>query len=80
MRKIFLFNKKPGGIEMDDIERYDRFCKLRSEIRGSNKHLIVGIDVAKDKHHAFFGTAQGKTLWRRLIFTAGDRLDDAEKQ
>jgi transposase len=69
MRKIFLFNKKPGGIEMDDIERYDRFCKLRSEIRGSNKHLIVGIDVAKDKHHAFFGTAQGKTLWRRLIFT-----------
>jgi transposase len=29
----------------------------------------VGIDVAKDKHHAFFGTAYGKTLWRRLIFT-----------
>jgi transposase len=29
----------------------------------------VGIDIAKDKHHAFFGTAYGKTLWRRLIFT-----------
>jgi transposase len=28
----------------------------------------VGIDVAKDKHHAFFGTATGKTLFRRLIF------------
>jgi transposase len=54
---------------MDDIERYARFCNFRSEIRGSNKHLIVGIDVAKDKHHAFFGTAQGNTLWRRLIFT-----------
>jgi transposase len=31
--------------------------------------LIVGIDIAKDKHHAFFGTATGKTLLRRLIFT-----------
>jgi transposase len=31
--------------------------------------LIVGIDIAKDKHHAFFGTAYGRTLWRRLIFT-----------
>jgi transposase len=28
----------------------------------------VGIDVAKDKHHAFFGTAYGKTLLRRLLF------------
>jgi len=54
---------------MDDITRFDRFCKLRSQIRGSDKHLIVGIDIAKDKHHAFFGTAKGQTLWRRLIFT-----------
>jgi transposase len=30
--------------------------------------LIVGIDVAKDKHHAFLGTATGKTLFRRLVF------------
>jgi transposase len=29
----------------------------------------VGIDIAKDKHHAFFGTATGQSLWRRLIFT-----------
>jgi transposase len=29
----------------------------------------VGIDIAKDKHHAFFGTPNGKSLWRRLIFT-----------
>jgi transposase len=28
----------------------------------------VGIDVAKDRHHAFFGTATGKTLLRRVIF------------
>jgi transposase len=30
--------------------------------------LIVGIDVAKERHHAFFGTATGKTLLRRLVF------------
>jgi len=30
--------------------------------------LIVGIDVAKDKHTAFFGTATGKTLLKRLVF------------
>lgn len=54
---------------MDDIERFEIFCKLRIRIRGSENQLIVGIDVAKDKHHAFFGTARGKSLLRRLIFT-----------
>jgi transposase len=54
---------------MDDIARFEWFCKLRSQIRGSDSHLIIGIDIAKDKHHAFFGTAIGTSLWRRLIFT-----------
>jgi transposase len=54
---------------MDDVLRFAQFCKIRSEIRGSGKFLIVGIDIAKDKHHAFFGTPNGKSLWRRLIFT-----------
>ncbi|BBO91766.1 IS110 family transposase [Desulfosarcina ovata] len=54
---------------MDDIARFEMFCKLRSQIRGSENQLIVGIDIAKDKHHAFFGTDRGKSLWRRLIFT-----------
>jgi len=54
---------------MDDVARFTQFCKLRNEIRGSGKYLIVGIDIAKDKHHAFFGTPNGKVLWRRLIFT-----------
>jgi transposase len=31
--------------------------------------LIVGIDIAKDRHHVFFGTATGKTLLRRLVFS-----------
>jgi transposase len=48
--------------------RLETFRQLREEIRGSREHLIVGIDVAKEKHHAFFGMATGKTLLRRLIF------------
>ena len=54
---------------MDDVSRFTHFSQFRKEIRGSKIHLIVGIDIAKDKHHAFFGTANGKTLWRRLIFS-----------
>jgi len=30
--------------------------------------LVVGIDVGKDKHHAFMGSATGKSLFRKLIF------------
>lgn len=48
--------------------RVEQFRQVKSEIRGSSEHLIVGIDVAKDKHHAFFGTATGKALLRRLVF------------
>ncbi|MBW2353228.1 MAG: IS110 family transposase, partial [Deltaproteobacteria bacterium] len=51
-----------------DTTRLERFRQLRKEIRGSDEHLIVGIDVAKDNHHAFFGTARGKTLLKRLVF------------
>ena len=51
-----------------DSIRLKQFRQLRKEIRGSKDHLIVGIDVAKDNHHAFFGTATGKTLFKRLAF------------
>ena len=44
------------------------FRQFKKEIRGSAEHLLVGIDVDKDKHHAFFGTATGKTLFKRLVF------------
>jgi len=53
--------------EVEDIRLKD-FRQLKKEIRGSKEYLIVGIDVAKEKHHAFFGTATGQTLLRRLIF------------
>lgn len=51
-----------------DDSRLAEFRQLRKTIRGSKQYLIVGIDVAKDRHHAFFGTATGKTLLKRLLF------------
>lgn len=49
-------------------DRLQQFHELRRTIRGAGKMLVVGVDVAKDRHHAFFGTATGKTLWKKLIF------------
>ena len=56
---------------MDEINRnrLEEFRQLRQEIRQSQVYLIVGIDIAKDRHHAFFGTATGKTFLRRLVFS-----------
>jgi len=51
-----------------DSIRLDQFRQIRKEVRGAKDYLIVGIDVAKNKHYAFFGTATGKTLLKRLIF------------
>jgi transposase len=53
---------------METDSRLEAFRQLRKEIRGSQAHLIVGIDIAKEQHNAFFGTAQGKTMLRRLVF------------
>ena len=51
-----------------DLSRIEWFRQFKKEIRGSAEYLIVGIDIAKEKHHGFFGTANGKTLLKRLIF------------
>jgi len=51
-----------------DHSRLEEFRQFRKEVRGSTEYLLVGIDVAKDKHYAFFGTATGKSLFRRLVF------------
>ena len=55
---------------MNDLEdsRLVAFRQMKQEIRGSDRHLLIGIDVAKDKHNAYFGTATGKSLLRRLVF------------
>ena len=52
----------------EDTIRREQFCQIKSEIRGSSDYLVVGIDVAKDKHHAFMGTATGNSLLRNLVF------------
>jgi transposase len=51
-----------------EIIRRRQFCQITKEISGSDQYLVVGIDVGKDKHHAFMGTAAGKSLYRKLIF------------
>jgi len=56
---------------MDELDRnrLEEFRQLRQAVRHSEEYLIVGIDIAKDQHHAFFGTATGKTLLKRLVFS-----------
>ena len=55
-------------MNIEDTIRREQFCQIKSQIRGSDQHLVVGIDVAKDKHHAFMGSATGKSLLRKLVF------------
>lgn len=61
---------------VDDI-RLEQFLQLKKEIRGSEQYLIVGIDAAKEKHNAFFGTSRGKTLVKSLVFD--NTIDGFEK-
>lgn len=51
-----------------EIIRREQYCQIVKEITGSDQYLVVGIDVGKDKHHAFMGTATGISLYRKLIF------------
>ena len=51
-----------------ELIRIDQFRQFKKSVRASKDHLIVGLDIAKDKHVAFMGTARGQTLRRRLIF------------
>ena len=44
------------------------FRQMKASVRGSEKYLLVGIDVAKNKHHAFFGTPNGRTLRKNMVF------------
>jgi transposase len=59
-----------GGFKLMEANnvRLDLFKDIRSSIRGSDDYVIVGVDVAKNKHHAFFGTPRGKTLRKDLVF------------
>lgn len=48
--------------------RLEIFRQLKSQVRGSEQYMVVGIDIAKERHRAFWGTPNGKTICRRLIF------------
>jgi len=48
--------------------RLTTFKNIRSTVRGADEYLLVGIDVAKSRHHAFFGTPKGVTLWKNMVF------------
>ncbi len=51
-----------------EIIRREQYCQMIKEIYGSDEYLIVGVDVAKEKHHAFIGSSNGKVLMKRLVF------------
>ena len=55
-------------MNVEDIIRREQFCQIKDEIPRSDDYLVVGIDVAKDKHHAFMGSSTGKSLARKLVF------------
>ncbi|HXE96278.1 MAG TPA: IS110 family transposase [Dongiaceae bacterium] len=52
----------------DDTDRLKLFKALKTSVRGSERHLLVGVDIAKNKHHAFFGTSNGRTLRKNMVF------------
>src|SRR5512137_2849934 len=54
---------------MDQLKaRLDLFRQMKLSVRGSDKVLLVGVDVAKNNHHAFFGTPNGRTLRKNMVF------------
>jgi len=55
---------------MDDnyANRLHWFRQFKGNAEKRRNILIVGIDIAKDKHHAFMGTVDGHSIRRRLIF------------
>jgi transposase len=50
-----------------ESNRVAEFRQFKKRIRGSTVDLVVGLDIGKRKHHAFFGDANGKTILKGLI-------------
>lgn len=55
-------------MDADYANRLQWFRQFKENINAWPNTLIVGIDIGKDTHHAFFGTPAGVTIHRRLIF------------
>ena len=48
---------------MNDVtDRLELFRRMKASVRGSEKYLLVGVDVAKNNHHAFFWKTNGVRL------------------
>jgi transposase len=47
--------------------KVNEFRQFKQRIRGSSEELVVGLDIGKRKHHAFFGNGNGKTVLKGLI-------------
>ena len=45
----------------NELIRLRQFNQLKKDMRGSKEHLIIGIDIGKDKHHAFKGGRECST-------------------
>jgi len=58
-----------------DLSRIKAFRQLKKEIRGSNDYLIIGLDIGKSTHHAFLGTATGRTLRRLVVENSADGFE-----
>ena len=50
-----------------ESNRVHEFRQFKQRIRGSSEELVVGLDIGKRKHHAFFGNGNGKTVLKGLI-------------
>lgn len=59
-------NKEVSMVQ-DEDSRLHLFRQMKKEVRGSEDYLLVGIDVAKDRHDAFFGSSRGITFLRKLV-------------
>ena len=53
---------------MDEINRnrLEEFRQFKREIRGSEEHLIVGIDIAKQRHHALLWDRDGENVFEAI--------------
>ena len=47
--------------------KVNEFRQFKQRIRGSSEELVVGLDIGKRKHHAFFGNGNGQTVLKGLI-------------
>jgi len=62
-------------MDNEDLIRINAFRQLKKEIRESKEYLIIGLDIGKVTHHAFLGTATGRTLRRLVVENSADGFE-----